>query len=584
MKIYLSILISLFFINESFATTHGVKLSDAEKLTALTNYLVDKEIKIQKPSLPTMPKEPVKPKIPKAKKLLKGKYEKLETFQKRVEHEKNTRLKSLKELERNYDIKVKDYNKNVKILTDKYNNKLAKIKIDMDTITLDAIQKAYSKIYAKPYLVDNLKYDAESEMFYGKIKSTRGSFSESVAIPVSIDKAESFEKDIESLKIKIIFDYKENKLTMKRIVLSQPNGKSYIAMLSADNYKSQNISVVVNNGTLNLPASPLLSSSLALSEDDYSLGTINYSTDPEIAKLQKQKFELQRKAKLKKQSKRKKEELGKQKAALETQIALLEQNSGGVDDIPSLLKKSKKNNVDTTKWLFIVGIENYEYTNPVAYSANSAKKFKNVMKKRVGVPEANIRTLINRGATSSKIDFRLKEMLRKVKKGDTIYFYYSGHGIPVPSQNNTPYMLAQDMNPSYLTDSRFKLQTIYKELSNSKASKVIAFIDSCFSGGTDNQQLIKGVAATRLKPKKVSFDTKKMLVISAGSGTQYSNKYDEKSNRLFSYFLMKGLINNNTDTQRLYDYVKSNVQEKSYEMGISYEQVPVYNGNIGLEL
>ena len=113
-------------------------------------------------------------------------------------------------------------------------------------------------------------------------------------------------------------------------------------------------------------------------------------------------------------------------------------------------------------------------------------------------------------------------------------------------------------------------------MSSSKASKVIAFIDSCFSGGTYNQQLIKGVAATRIKPKSVTFNKSKMIVISAGSGTQYSNKYDEKSNRLFSYYVMRGVIKNNSNISRLYDYVKSNVAEKSYEMGASYEQVPVY--------
>jgi len=47
---------------------------------------------------------------------------------------------------------------------------------------------------------------------------------------------------------------------------------------------------------------------------------------------------------------------------------------------------------------------------------------------------------------------------------------------------------------------------------------------------------------------------------------------------------MRGLINNNNDMQRLYDYVKSNVQEQSYKMGTSYEQVPVYKGNLGLGL
>ena len=254
------------------------------------------------------------------------------------------------------------------------------------------------------------------------------------------------------------------------------------------------------------------------------------------------------------------------------------------DDILKLLKDSNAHKEDNTKWLFAIAIENYEFTDSVVYSKNSGENFKKVMKKRFGIPEKNIRILVDQDATSAKIEFKLKDMLRRVKKNDTVYFYYSGHGIPVPSQNNEPFMLAQDMNPSDMSDNRFKLQNIYKKLNDSKAKKVIAFIDSCFSGGTDNQALIKGVAAARIKPKAISINKDKMLIISAGSKLQYSNKYDEKSNRLFTYYIMKGLIKNNINTQRLYDYVKYNVQDKSYEMGSSYEQVPVYNGNIGLEL
>lgn len=330
-----------------------------------------------------------------------------------------------------------------------------------------------------------------------------------------------------------------------------------------------------------------LNSSLAITNADSTLGKKNYSKDPEIAKLQKQKFVLERKVKEKKNSLKHEADLKKQREVLEAQIAFLEQTSGGggVDDIPKLLKHSVAVKKDATKWLFIVAIENYDFTDPVAYSAKSARDFKAVMKKRLGIPEKHIRTLINSGATAGKIRYYMQDMLSHVKKGDTIYFYYSGHGVPVASQKNAPYMLAQDMSPDYVGNNKnFKLQKIYKDLSNSKASKVVAFIDSCFSGGADNIALFKGVAATRLKPKRVTFDKSKMLVISAGSGTQYSNKYDEKSNRLFSYYVMRGLIKNNNNTQRLYDYVKSNVQEKSYEMGASYEQVPVYDGNIGLKL
>ncbi|HIC42764.1 MAG TPA: caspase family protein [Sulfurimonas sp.] len=253
-------------------------------------------------------------------------------------------------------------------------------------------------------------------------------------------------------------------------------------------------------------------------------------------------------------------------------------------DLKEELQSSTLHPLDSTKWLFIIGIEDYEFTASVPYASNSAKQFKEVMKKRLGIPENNIRALINQGATSAKINYKLKDMLRRIKKGDSIYFYYSGHGIPVPAKNNVPYLLAQDMNPAYIDDDRFQLQNIYKQLSNSKASKIIVFVDSCFSGGTDNQALIKGVAAIRIKPKQVTFDKSKMLIISAGSGTQYSNKYDPQNNRLFSYYLMRGLIQNNTNIQSLYNFVRSNVQKKSYEMGPSYEQVPVYDGNIKLGL
>jgi hypothetical protein len=431
---------------------------------------------------------------------------------------------------------------------------------DDNKILVSSMQKAFSAVYGKPYLDKGLRYDAQNELFYGYIKSTKGGFSERVSVKVPINEAKNFQRDISKLNVNVWFNYDDNTVTLSRVEIKRGK-KQYPSILSASTFKTEDI----------------------ISTDNLVLTAVN-SKNSEIAALQKRKIELEKKAKNKKQTLQKEKQLQAQKRALEAQIAMLEKQNGGYDDIGKFLKKAKSHKEDKTKWLFIVAVEKYEYTDPVAYSENSAKNFKKVMKKRFGIPERNIRTLINLGATSAKINYRLKEMLRRVKEGDTIYFYYSGHGIPVPAKNNAPYMLAQDMNPAYIDDDRFKLENIYRQLSNSKASKIIAFVDSCFSGGADNKQLIKGVAATRVKPKQVTFDRTKMVVISAGSGTQYSNKYDEKSNRLFSYYLMRGLIKNNTDTSRLYDFVKSNVAEKSYEMGESYEQIPVYDGNIKMKL
>jgi len=395
-------------------------------------------------------------------------------------------------------------------------------KEDGDKFVLDSIQKAFVAVYGKPYLQNNIKYSPQDEMYYGYIKSTKGDFSQKISIEVPISEAETFKLNLENVVVDVVFDYSYNTLSLKKVVIKKLN-KIYPSRLIDRVFVSQNL-----------------------------IDTTNLM----VATLPKKKFQPEKEVKY----------------------------NGGFDDIGEFLRKVKPHKKDVTKWLFIVGVEKYEYTNPVIYSENSAKDFEKVMKKRFGIPERNIRTLINLGATSAKIHYKLKDMLRRVKEGDTIYFYYSGHGIPVPSKNNAPYMLAQDMNPAYIDDDRFKLQNIYKQLSNSKATKIIAFIDSCFSGGTDNQQLIKGVAATRIKPKKITFDKSKMVVISAGSGIQYSNKYDAKRNRLFSYYLMRGLMKNNQNTKKLYDFVKSNVADKSYEMGASYEQIPVYDGNIGMKL
>ena len=583
------------------------KIDKSEKLIALTNYFVNKKLAVQKvsyPAPPTPPNAPEQPTLPSAENLTKGKYEKKATFEKRVAKERQKRMQLIHNIEkkyaktlekysqkkRQYSKEVQAYNAKIKKLTDDYNNKVAKKKKNIHTYTLEALSQAYPIVYGTPYVESSLKYDPEKERFYTHVKSTNGGFDEQVAIDVPNDKAENFERTIRDLHVKVIFDYKNDSLVLKKIRL-QKDKKSYIALLSDTNFESKNISVAINDGNLNIPTVTPLSINLPLIPDlhvnksDYNIGAINYSKDPEIAALQKKKYALERRASEQQQSKKHKADIERQRKAFEAQIALLEQQMGGYDDIAKHLSRAKQAPLDKTKWLFIVAIENYDFTDPVAYSANSAKDFKKVMKKRLGIPEENIRTLINAGATSGKIRHYFKDMMRHVKEGDTIYFYYSGHGVPVASQENAPYLLAQDMSPDYVADNpRFKLQNIYKNLSSSKASKIIAIVDSCFSGGTDNQALFKGVAASRLAPKKVTFDRDKMLVISAGSGTQYSNKYDEKSSRLFSYYVMRALIENNSDTQRLYDYVKSNVQEKSYKMGASYEQVPVYSGNIKLAL
>lgn len=234
---------------------------------------------------------------------------------------------------------------------------------------------------------------------------------------------------------------------------------------------------------------------------------------------------------------------------------------------------------DPTKWAIIISPEFYDETDNVKFSSNSGKMFEEVARKVLHVSERRTYALIGEDATTGKIKNRLNKLMKFVREGDTIYFYYSGHGIP-DIESKEPYILPKDLDPAYVSDEKdFKLANIYQRLQDSKAAKVIAFVDSCFSGATDNKTLFSGVAAPRIKSKTIKIDKTKMVVLTAGEGKQFSNMYKEKSMRMFSYFLIENLLSGKKNINDVFKATKEEVEKTSFELGDQYYQSPTIAGN-----
>ena len=257
------------------------------------------------------------------------------------------------------------------------------------------------------------------------------------------------------------------------------------------------------------------------------------------------------------------------------------------DDLTELLDRFKPAKPDGKKWLFVIGAENYSNTDSIVYSRRSAQRFAEVASKVLGIKRKRRRVLLE-NATGGAIQDQLKAMLGKVSKGDSIYFYYSGHGIPIrnkATKENTPYMLAIDHDPSLIEEKEFyNLNNIYKILDESKASKVFVMLDSCFSGSTDGKSVLPGVAATTTVPDMPLLGREgKMVVITAGTDTEYSNALPEKQHRLFSYYLMRALLTNNyRNIGHLHDTVYEAVVEESRNLGGTNKQTPSLQGNRNL--
>ncbi len=429
-----------------------------------------------------------------------------------------------------------EFNKRVQTIKVKQKKIIAKYKRNFEKSKQKAkkraIKKALQYTWGKP-LLSNLKYDADNSYFVANVGfEAKSDFSKKVAIKVDRKNARAFKKDFNSLKPQAIFDYDGSSVKLKEIRVPYKN-KKYMALFTDMNIDDTRVAVNIKND-LNVDSS--------------------FSSSVTVAKNEVNNFDSSK--------------------------------LNNFRELDNLLKNSKQVKQDKKKWLFVVGIEKYEYTDNISYAKRSADMFVKTAQKRLGVPKANSYVLINNNASQAKIKTSMKKMLRRVKKGDTIYFYYNGHGVPVPSLKNEPFMLASNTEPDFVADeSFFALKNIYAKLSDSKAKKIVAVVDSCFSGVTDGKSVLKGVAATKMVAKSVKFDKEKMVVISAGKGNQYSNGYDKKAHRLFSFYIMKNIIEGDKNIKTLYKDTKSQTYDTSLEeYGDSRTQEPTIDGNFRLSL
>ena len=396
-----------------------------------------------------------------------------------------------------------------------------------------AIKKALELTWGKPTLT-NLKYDADNGYFVADIGfEAKTDFSKKVAIKVSREDAKSFKAEFDALKPQAVFDYDGSSVKLKDIRVPYKT-QTYLAQFTDMSIDDTRVAVNITN--------------------DVSVEKSFEATGITVAQNEVSTFDASK--------------------------------LNNFTELDTLLKNAKQAAPDAKKWLFVVGIEKYSHTDNISYANRSAQMFIKTAQKSLGIPTVQTYTMLDTQASVANIKTSMTKLLRRVKSGDTIYFYYNGHGVPVPSLKNEPFMLTSDTEPDFVSDDTFfSLQNIYTQLSNSQAGKVVAVVDSCFSGVTDGKAILKGVAATKMVAKTVTFNKEKMVVLTAGKANQYSNGYDKKAHRLFSFYVMKNILEGDKDIKTLYGHVKTQTYDTSLEeYGDSRAQEPSVDGNYGLSL
>ena len=247
-----------------------------------------------------------------------------------------------------------------------------------------------------------------------------------------------------------------------------------------------------------------------------------------------------------------------------------------VDELPAIKVKRNKN-----AYAIVIGIENYRQKLPKAdFATQDAKLVADYLTKSMGYPEENVVTLLNDRAAKSDFEKYFEKWLHNnVEKDSTVFVYFSGHGAP-NTKTGDAYLVPYDGDPSFIDQTGYSLKRMYEALGKLPAREIVVALDSCFSGAGGRSVIAKGARPLVMNLQGNVALSRNMTVLSASSGEQISSTYDEKGHGLFTYFLLKGIKNEDVvkpdgsiKMDDLFDYIKPQV-ERIARKQYNNEQTP----------
>ncbi len=152
------------------------------------------------------------------------------------------------------------------------------------------------------------------------------------------------------------------------------------------------------------------------------------------------------------------------------------------------------------KWALLVGINDYYEVRGVKSevslhgSVNDANAIRNLLMTKFGFDKRNIDTIYDGEATRDNIIAGLKKKLKQCKPGDSMVFYYSGHGVYLVNKQEDKDSIKAGLNQAMLTSDLYNYNDhlkcllrdfTLKQYFNLFVDKKIiltTIFDCCFSG------------------------------------------------------------------------------------------------------
>ena len=482
-----------------------------------------------------------------------------------------------KKLENLQKQKLTEYNQQVDELNKQIANFQAKAptkltKLQTQNILINTIQDL-----AGDPIIRDVRYDPDLKRLFIKISGASQKNPNDLIQLVSTGEifsndAKKIKENTNHIRVYVGFNLINDKLILQDCHIHDGNKSLRFQMIDKfDIPELKTAKIVLDNNT------KLLNNLKVNPETSKVSPNINLSSDPEIAKL-RQKLEILRGDLIQKQQNTDKDLINTEIKDLETKLKAMDEGSFN-DDLKDIISISNYKSANNNIVAVVVGITDYYELPKVIYADRSADAFSTVLQKQYGVPERNISLIKNQQATGLRLLERLRKVAERTNENQIIIFYFAGHGAP-SRDGKSSILIPSDASGTIIDEHIFRLNEIYKILLQSKAKQVLVVLDSCFSGLTDqNEMIFKDIAPILPKVTDWTSQIDKRLVVLAGSGpSDFAHAFRTKGYRLFTYHLIKEMSSSKGIIKSRYPTLVDSVLNESFHLVPSFEQKPMWIG------
>jgi formylglycine-generating enzyme required for sulfatase activity len=137
------------------------------------------------------------------------------------------------------------------------------------------------------------------------------------------------------------------------------------------------------------------------------------------------------------------------------------------------------------KWAVLVGVDNYQHDiSALQYAVADVRSLASALREVAGYPADHVFVLTSdakgeQAPTKANVAFRLGWLKDKVKPGDEVIFFFSGHGMQMEDNSFLLTMDADPRNAQTLEATALSTKQVQKFLEEMKSSRLLVFVDAC---------------------------------------------------------------------------------------------------------